>query len=160
MSGNGNTPPSKLAASLFPPRQCFPSLPAVDTTQGCRAPREDGDGSVGYAIVFPRLQISRARLPPPCDPCCENQISGDRTTLDTEAGGLSSANRQTLLLGHAVDKPQTGRMSWFGGGKKEPEPAPEPSFSADTSAFEGSTNFASGPRGGGAAAGMAEFQVT
>ncbi|CAM9156456.1 unnamed protein product [Scytosiphon promiscuus] len=53
-------------------------------------------------------------------------------------------------------------MSWFGGGKKEPEPAPEPSFSADTSAFEGSTNFASGPpsrSGGGAPAGMADFQA-
>ena len=57
-------------------------------------------------------------------------------------------------------------MSWFRGKKDpEPEPTPEPSFSADTSAFQGSTNFASGPpsrgpAGGGAgAAGMADLQV-
>eukprot|EP00903_Cladosiphon_okamuranus_P005877 g5813.t1 len=60
-------------------------------------------------------------------------------------------------------------MSWFRGKKEpEPEPTPEPSFSADTSAFEGSTNFASGPpsRGGagglgegGGAAGMADLQA-
>lgn len=56
-------------------------------------------------------------------------------------------------------------MSWFRG-KKEPEPEPERSFSEDTSAFQGSTNFASGPpsggaagAGGGGAAGMAELQV-
>lgn len=56
-------------------------------------------------------------------------------------------------------------MSWFRGKKEpEPEPTPEPTFSADTSAFEGSTNFASGPPsrgagGGGGAAGMADLQV-
>ncbi|CAM9430315.1 unnamed protein product [Ectocarpus sp. 13 AM-2016] len=55
-------------------------------------------------------------------------------------------------------------MSWFRG-KKEPEtePTPEPTFSSDTSAFEGSTNFASGPpsRGGGGAtsAGMGDLQA-
>lgn len=55
-------------------------------------------------------------------------------------------------------------MSWFRG-KKDPEPEPEQrSFAEDTSAFQGSTNFASGPPsggggGGGGAAGMAELQV-
>lgn len=56
-------------------------------------------------------------------------------------------------------------MSWFRG-KKEPEPEPERSFADDTTPFEGSTNFASGPPsrgapggGGGGAAGMAELQV-
>ncbi|CAN0554367.1 unnamed protein product, partial [Ectocarpus sp. 12 AP-2014] len=55
-------------------------------------------------------------------------------------------------------------MSWFRGKKEpEPEPTPEPTFSSDTSAFEGTTNFASGPpsRGGGGAtsAGMGDLQA-
>ncbi|CAM9530375.1 unnamed protein product [Ectocarpus sp. 4 AP-2014] len=55
-------------------------------------------------------------------------------------------------------------MSWFRGKKEpEPEPTPEQTFSSDTSAFEGSTNFASGPpsRGGGGAtsAGMGDLQA-
>lgn len=52
-------------------------------------------------------------------------------------------------------------MSWFRGKSKEPEPAATgSSFSADASAFEGATNFASGPPpslGGGG--GMADLQV-
>lgn len=57
-------------------------------------------------------------------------------------------------------------MSWFRGKSKDPEPAaPEPSFAADTSGFEGSTNFASGPsgggsRGGGGDGGMADLQAS
>lgn len=61
-------------------------------------------------------------------------------------------------------QPSKDIMSWFRGKSKEPEPAPSESpFSADTSAFEGSTNFASGPPsgggGGGAGGGMADLQV-
>lgn len=55
-----------------------------------------------------------------------------------------------------------GTMSWFRGKSKEPEPSrTESSFGADTSAFEGATNFASGPppSSSGGGAGMADLQV-